>query len=261
MKNYSFLSEQYDSIFHENIKQFYVNICKHHNRKSGRYCLFYPSFGSSEKSEIDFIVYGQAPKGWKPEFTLSPFDERKLLLDAKEFSNTIHEGELNPIDWVNINWSKKTKEGFAENLRVDDYNAFKSLFWNITYKLISDYYKIDRNKPDWSGKIVWSNLMKIAPAERRNPTDLMYEAQLKSCIKLFKQELKEIQPKYAILLTNLSWAESFIKDLVVFDLSGGNNDIEWVGQYGDTLVIVTKRPFQGKSDNFVKEILKIIHHH
>lgn len=251
-KNYSFLSKAYDNLFEENIQNFCDNISKDKNRASREYCLFYPSFGSSEKKDIEFIFYGQAVKGWCPEFNPTNTNYQALLTEAKKFSNITEERMLNPLDWVNIYWSKSTKRKYDEKL-LSDYDTYRSFFWNVTCKLISDYYQIDRNKPDWSSKLMWSNL----PAERKNPDQKMYEAQLEGCVKLFKKELEEIQPKYAIVLTNFSWAEEFVKGLEGFDISK-SEFIEATGYHKKTGVIVSKRPFSGKSDPFAAEILKLM---
>jgi hypothetical protein len=103
--------------------------------------------------------------------------------------------------------------------------------------------------------------MKIAPAARLNPNEAVFDAQIDGSVKLFVQELKEIQPKYAVLLTNLSWAESFVKDLDAIILPK-NKFIEWAGHYLNTLIVVTKRPYpNGPSDKYVDEILKLIRNH
>jgi hypothetical protein len=256
-KLFSFLSKEYDNLFVENIELFYKDNSIKNNYLDHEFSLFYPSFGTDKKEEIDFIIYGQATNGWLPKFSLSPkIDFKKLLNEAKEYSNTIDES--NPLDWVNINWSKTTKEEFINKNVIIDYNVSKSFFWNVAYKLISDYYKIDRNSSKWSGKLAWSNLMKISPAERGNPDEPMKSAQIEGCRKLFFKELEEIQPKYAILLTNLSWAEGFINEIKKINFRE-NSIIEWAGKYEKTLIIVTKRPFQGDSDYYAKEILEFIH--
>jgi hypothetical protein len=125
IRNYRFLSEEYDSFFQKNVEQFCKNISRLNKYNKEKYCLFYPSFGTLEKKVIDFIMYGQAPKGWTPEFKLSKVNKKELLEKAKNWSNTIDKGCLNPIDWVNINWSIKTKERFAKNLEFSTMQAIR----------------------------------------------------------------------------------------------------------------------------------------
>jgi len=258
-KSFSFLSKEYDRLFLKNLEMFCKNISKKESYQNRKFSLFYPSFGTNDK-KIDFVIYGQATKGWTPEFEIDKkINYKKLVDEARIFSNTIGEIERNPLDWVNINWSEKTKKEYNKHKNlIIDYNANRSFFWNVTYKLISDYYdELDRNSPDWSDKLVWSNLMKIAPTERLNPDEVIYSDQLQGCVNLFIQELEEIKPKYAILLTNLNWAKEFIKTITGIPIPS-NDIIEWAGYFKKTLIIITKRPFQGNSDKFVEAILKFI---
>ena len=265
MKIFSFLSKDYDKLFQQNVEKFCANMKRQDSSYAKKeYCLFYPSFGNSVKNQLDFIIYGQAVNGWDNQFKIDSFNGSKLTKNAKEYSNTVDDNENTPLDWVNVNWSSGTKAKFLQTVKrkkhpaVFDYNASKSFFWQVTYKLVSDYHKLSRNNPDWSGKMVWSNLMKIAPKEWANPDDIEFEAQKECSIKLFKKEIEEVNPRFVVLLTNMSWAKPFIKGLEETRVNGKHEFIEWAGSYKKTLIIVTKRPYpNGNSEKCVSEILKI----
>ena len=258
MKDFCFLTAESDSLFKRNLEVFCENMKQKNQVSQKEYCLFYPSFGSSKKEDIDFIIYGQAPKGWQPKFKIfETIDIVDLVKEAREYSNTLDTVQDNPIDWININWSPKTKKSFSGKA-VIDYNAYRSFFWNVTYKLISDYKKLDRKKWDWSKHLVWSNLMKIAPAARTNPNNSEFNAQLEVSKELFLKEIEDINPRFVIFLTNWNWADEFVKDLGIKESKEG----DWIqaqGIFKNTKIIVTDR-IQKKqnSENCVREILELI---
>lgn len=141
------------------------------------------------------------------------------------------------------------------------YSTFRSFFWNVTYKLICSYYELDEDSWDWSRKLVWSNLYKIAPAERKNPNNMECQWQEKLAIDLVKKEIEEIKPKFCIVLTNDSWWQPFRRNLNTHSLQlqiQKKGIVESVEQYKDTKIVVTTRPFKGSSNKHVKEILKLI---
>jgi hypothetical protein len=259
------LSVRYKELCARNIKDFIEKM----NQVEGidpekEYCYFVPSFGDPNKINADFIIYGQAVNGWdkKTRFTLKnaiTAEQLAKIIDfAEEYGNTCDKGDQNPIDWVNTKWSK--------------YGMYRSFFWNVCYKLISDYHGFDREASTWSEKMIWSNLMKIAPLNGGNPNELEFEMQLETSIRLFEQEIRELKPKYAIILTNLSWFEPFIEKLSLQEMAYQSNSeiIEWVGKINHsdskekdsthdgtfTKIIVTHRPNVGNSDNYVNEILR-----
>lgn len=242
------LSETYDDLLTSTAVSFAHRMKNEHPKyHDKRYCLFHPSFGNPAKEPVDFIIYGQALNGsWEPNF--APIDSiaPDIGQKARHWSNTITSGsdEKNPLDWVNLNWSKMSK----------------SFFWQVAYKLVCDYCHGDRNKTDWCEKMVWSNLMKISPAEGGNPKGPEWYAQTNEAVQLFKLELEELTPKFAVLLTNWDWAAPFIQALNPEALRCDDPAalIHWSGDYGGTKVIVTHRPFpNGPSEDYVKALLTI----
>jgi hypothetical protein len=252
--DFSLLSNEYDPLFAANYRAFREKVNGKGDFSDKDYCVIYPSFGTRIKEDIDFIIYGQAPKGWQEIKSSDPIEITKA---ARRFSNTTENNQNNPLDWVNQYWSASTKR--AHNLN-STYSTCRSFFWNVTYKLISDYRGLGRNSPEWCNYMVWSNLIKIAPAHRVNPGDKEIAAQEEHSVKLFKKEIEEITPKYIILLTNKGWAKPFVSASGIKELENSYNPkiIEWVGEYLNTKIVVTTRPFTGSSDNHVEEIRKVI---
>jgi hypothetical protein len=259
---YNKLSNEYDNLFQENIETFNKNC----NSKENEYCVFYPSFGIDRDGICEFLIYGQAVNIWEPNFKpIECKDSSELIKHAYKFSNSFYENEKhNPLDWVNVFWSKntyknevgdsKSKEAFYEPM---DYQVFRSFFWQVTYKTICEYLKLGYNSNDWTKKMVWSNLYKIAPANGGNPNNNEIEWQKEKSFELVKKEIDELKPKFIIVLTNDSWWEEFRKYLNSKSLPIKNEIITSVEKYNDfSKIIVTTRPFSGDSNNHVKAILE-----
>lgn len=250
--SFSLFSNEYLKLFEKNYISFCRNIKKIGNNHyiNKKYNLFFPSCGSSIKNDIQFLIYGQAPNGkWTPQFSVNKQIQKNLISEAENFSNTTNEGEVCPLDWVNKNWSNR-KKGF---------HLSSSFFWNVTYKLINKRINNNVNDEKWCKHLVWSNLMKISNAVGGNPDNIEWTAQLECSKQLFKKEIEEIEPEYAILLTNWSWAENFLKR-DSFNIKKVNNRpfVEAYGKFGKTTIIVTKRPFRGSNNKCVTDILELI---
>jgi hypothetical protein len=80
-------------------------------------------------------------------------------------------------------------------------------------------------------------------------------------IELVKKEIREINPRYCIVITNDSWWEPFRKKLQTKQLTlpkSTDSVIESVETFENTKIIVTTRPFAGSSNIHVEEILKYL---
>lgn len=268
MKLFNSLSDKYDYLFLKNQQEF-INKIKGTDYYAKDYVTFYPSFGVKQTEQIDFVFYGQAVNGWGSWLDENPsIDDVK---DAKQFSNQYpNNTSFTPLDWVNVKWSndelayhvKENPEAatfFTGNEGNKKYRAHRSFFWNTIYKTVADYYKYERGGLEWSKKIVWSNLYKIAP-DGDNPNEFEKESQINSSVELFNQELMELKPKYAILLTNEKWWLPFKERLstVINDVPEHLNLITNYETLGSTKIVVTTRPRIGNGEEHTKQILEII---
>jgi hypothetical protein len=265
MPVYNQLSSDYDKLFLDNLNQFQKGWLKDENPIK-KFDFFYPSFGVKKNEKCDFLIYGQAANGWGSKFVTS---ETKLtksnVKEGIEYSNDcFSEREHTPLDWVNVYWSKNTYKDAIKNSDTAKkfypklkYSVNRSFFWNVVYKLISDYYGLDKEKGDWSKKMVWSNLYKIAPYQK-NPGYDVQELQRKVSIELVKKELEELTPKYCIVMTNEPWWKPFREKLKTSPVKHNNHpQVISVEQYKESKIILTTRPFSGSSDKHVEQILKI----
>jgi len=264
MKPYNQFSEEYNNLYFRNIIEFQKKF-KEISSEDKSFVDFYPSFGIKENERTDFIIYGQAVNGWGSGFNIDEEINYEKIKNSINASNSYYkDNNHNPIDWVNIQWSNtiyndECQDENIKNFYNGSYRTNKSFFWRVTYKLISDYYGLNRAGFEWSKKLVWSNLYKIAP-DGANPSWIEKNLQQPLSAYLIKKEIEEIKPKFCVILTNISWWMPFrevLKSKIV-DFDTPLSEIESVEVYETTKIIITKRPFIGNSDEFVKQILRII---
>src|SRR5438128_2361872 len=147
------LSKKYKELFSESLKSFAKNILATEVDWliEKQFSLFYPSLGKNYSDKCELLVFGQATNGWTPKWFVHEVQKKsdKLVSESINYSSE-DEGKC-PLEWVNEDkyWNSKLSHSF---------------FWNVTYKLVKAHYnKTDEN---WNNIIAWSNLMKIAPADR-----------------------------------------------------------------------------------------------
>lgn len=237
------LSENYNTIFKNTLLSFADNIqaTQYNSLISKSYSIFYPSIGKDYLPSRQLLVYGQATNGWQPKWSIRdiPTKANEIISDSINYSD--EENGKCPLEWINEKWS--------------ECSLFRSFFWNVTYKLVKEKY--NRTDTDWNNIIAWSNLMKIAPSDYGNPDFEERNAQLVCCAKLFKQELEDLKPKNVLLITNLDgWAEPILRLVNIQTEDKKGDYIQALGQYSNTKIIVTRRPFIGRHWPFVNELCK-----
>lgn len=263
-KYYNRFSQEYDLLFIKNITEFQKKKIESGITEE-YYINFYPSFGIKEDCHTDILIYGQAVNGWKSGFDLSEkYDLVELETSVMASNDYLKEEKHSPLDWVNARWSKSIFEKICEDelskqFYKGSYFSYRSFFWNVAIKLVSDYHGFERTSWNWSKNLVWSNLYKISP-EDANPNVYERSLQQPTSIELVRKEIEELNPKICLVLTNLEWWLPFQVGLNSTKMKIGNleDNIVSVEKYNGTTIIVTKRPRFGNSDSFVEEILKAI---
>ena len=268
-KVYNQFSDNYFKLFKDNIEAFQKEAL-FKNIYNKIYVPFYPSFGIKKDENCDFLFYGQAINRWGTEDT--NFDLYSNITDEKIMSSVINSNIFypkdnhSPLDWVNILWDKKSVEQYFKD--EDDFYDYydntckpvcRSFFWNVIYGLVNDYYNFERSSWVWSKKIVWSNLYKIAPGGK-NPNTSEKKCQEEISIKLVRAEIEELNPKFCIIMTNLSWWTPFNNEFRPFEykIPEGLTEIEFWGKLNNTIIIVTKRPPFGNHEKHINQISGLI---
>lgn len=261
---FNHFSDNYNHLYLENIIEFQNNYKAIYSSNKG-YCDFYPTFGVSKNKKCDFLILGQAVNDWRTGFQINDHVGKEKILQSIGLSNQFHNKKNHtPLDWVNVHRDNKTffentQDDFSKTLYNGAYRTWKSFFWKTTYKLICDYYGLERTSWEWSKNLVWSNLYKIAP-HGGNPNNIEKLMQQIKSIELIKTELEELNPKYCIVLTNLNWWKPFGEGLTTRKLEKDNklDKIELCEEFNQTKIIVTKRPRFGSGEEHVRQILEFI---
>ena len=268
-KIYNQFSQEYNELYLRHIHDFQHRYLAE-SPKDEYFVDFYPSFGIKRHEQCDFLVYGQAVNGWGSGFRIKAKVEPSRLQNSIAFSNEYYmEGNHTPLDWVNVQWDNSTFQKYRESKSAQEfykdsgYRCYRSFFWNVVYKVISDYYpSVDREGLEWSKKLVWSNLYKIAP-DGRNPGYYDQIYQRPNAFELVKKEIEELKPKYCLVITNDEWWAPFRTSLKtqVIENKIKSPRIESLEKYKETLIIVTTRPRIGNNELHVRDILNTIKTH
>lgn len=272
MENYNLFSADYKKLFEKGVKSFCSNVLtKEPAFAKTKYDVFYPSCGSHNKNDIQFLFYGQATNGWDQNNLLLPSMNTFQIQKAIEYSNTLDkEGDLSPLDWVNRKWADYKLANFFFPVAYTTINTYRFKKAELHLNEFKKLYRDDSswlNDNSWCKHLVWSNLAKIAPHNGGNPNDTVWEHQSEISKQLFDKEIEEISPPYVILLTNWeSWAKYYLTDDKYLMQEIKNNEmIEAVGfpKFNPEMkIIVVKRQRLEKSyEKWIKatnEILKII---
>lgn len=145
---------------------------------------FYVQIGSEWKENYGLLFVGKATNGWG------------ISSSAEElFADFTNESE-DSLKWV-------------EDQKGDDseYNTSKSAFWRVTENIAHSYFP-----QNWYKYIAWSNLCKVAPTDKGNPSNSEFYKQKDICKKILLTEIDILKPKVVILFTS---------DWDILDLSSG----------------------------------------
>ncbi len=212
--------------------------------KSRSLCCFNAQKGRDYDNNL--MVVGRAVNGWYNEFDLHGLNSELMVESIFNKSN-----ESNcPLKWVEESWGK-----------TEGYNTKSSAFWRVIKKIAQNLNETSSNN-GWASKIVWSNLYKVAPSDKGNPSDSLCDYQFRACNELLLTEIEEYQPSLIIFFTGLNWFNGFLNDMVSLS---SNNEHSWIEAHGilkvnnrDIAIIIAKHP-QGKpEEEMVNEIMQVI---
>ncbi|MCY7409219.1 MAG: hypothetical protein LH473_03025 [Chitinophagales bacterium] len=120
------------------------------------------------------------------------------------------------------------------------------------------------SESNWYSQMAWSNLYKIAKAQKgnANPTDDERAAQQKGSEELLRMKIAELKPKCVFMFVDYWWAKPFLIKLGV-DISKANyksSYVQLISKYRDSRIIVTARPDSRKRgvrlQKFVGKVLE-----
>ncbi|MCF8450207.1 MAG: hypothetical protein K9G49_10095 [Taibaiella sp.] len=224
------------------IQKLYTNKTVYRETKM---CLFNSKKGKDYNGKL--MIIGRAVNGWG--------DPTKNI-DKKAAHNPVF------IDSV-LDYLEKATGNFKEQMIAPDEgyshnsSAFTRLKRSIAHKLIPC------PKSEANCNIVWSNLYKVSPSDKGNPSPKLMELQLPHCINILKMEIEYYQPEVIIFLTSYRnkwwWGKEVIAPLGITNiLPAPLGLVEIAGTYNGKKVVVGQHP-QGKNEAIhLKNILEAL---
>lgn len=200
-------------------------------------CIFFPQWGANypfSKEHCGIMVMGRACNGW-----------HSISQNIDVLFGTSDESIFNRKDqmrWVENSSGNK-----------DGYNTNRSAFWRVTKRIVQCFYP-----NEWSSYIAWSNVCKVAPWEGGNPSNTLYYAQLGSCQKIFKAEIRLFSPKVVVMFTNNSWAADLLKYMnnnqepICLEQLNWDKYKCYIYRINETYFVVSEHP-QGKKEKIHAE--------
>ncbi|MEO8588551.1 MAG: hypothetical protein ABI432_04215 [Flavobacteriales bacterium] len=252
------LSSKYDTLYQQHLRDTYG--------QQHFYTDFYPSIGVPTDKPVDLLVYGQAVGGWQTELDYCHLLPAGRVNESRDYSNDLANSHT-PLDWVNLMWSKHVTEEHIDRRKahVKRYGAYipsRSFFWQVTTYFMQVKFELTEPYWDWADRVVWSNLYKIAPQKDKwhpNPSDEDCVLQRPECVRLVELELKELKPKYCLVLTNDEWWAHFRTGLGTKQVARPTEGpVQSVEQFGATRIVVTKRPYVGRYKEHVQRIMEFV---
>ncbi len=141
-------------------------------------------------SKVKLFVVGRAVNGWNG-----------LNCGTKE---AFAEEADSRFRSEGFRWIADEGECFEElhNIPADGekpYYLSKSAFWRTTNKIWSGLSETNGGR--FTDHIAWSNLYKIAPYEKGNPTTTMCRKQFEACRDILDAEIKAYEPTHILIIT------------------------------------------------------------
>ena len=153
------------------------SVANHSER--GLFACMVPHRGSAYDSG-QFLVVGRATNGWgarHTQFTLAALRDPVERARLAEASAQYH----HPLDWVN------------------EYSRW-SAFWRVARGVAAGVGATEGAGSAWPERLAWSNIYKIAPANRGNPSDALADAQLAPGAALLGHEIATLSPRWVLFL-------------------------------------------------------------
>jgi hypothetical protein len=203
--------------------------------------VFWPMIGHAYQRQL--MVIGKAVNGWIDDVQAveltDPVARENILRAARRTS----EGEESSrMRWVTASWGNP-----------GGYSTARSAFWRHIRAVLAAVDAGSSHDPEWSSRLVWSNLAKLAPAGGGNPGGPLLEVQRRFGPELLKREIEELQPLRVLVLTGRWWFDPFVEALGL-PVEWRTGFVQGVASDGSRRWVIASHP-QGKPRAMTAEII------
>ena len=109
----------------------------------------------------ELMVIGRAVNGWVEKWSPNELLDTNKIKDIVDKTLTsVSDHSDCPMSWVSGLWGNTEAP----------YNTKRSAFWRVIRQVVGHLEIADIDKPDWPSILTWSNLYKVSPWERGNPS-------------------------------------------------------------------------------------------
>lgn len=228
---------EYINLYENLLDEYFLKNTINRFNKNKLYSLLFPVIGSKYK-QGGIMICGRSTNGW----CWDGFKPWKLNQINNKKKRIIHDSiEASKTEWSEEYFNKRSK------------------FWNVTrYHTLKTCNNII-DESHWTKHFAWTNLMKIAPAIKGNPTEKEFNAQVDICVGIIKYEIDFYSPKNLIFITDFNWSFNFIENLG-FEPNKAKSTKYTRGnyRYKKTNIIVTVRPEFKSLEKFNRDVEKLL---
>ena len=217
------LSAEYGHLFTSLLSE----VARARVRRPATQALFWPKVGRLYDGEL--LLVGRAVNGWIDRWR--PADPRSPE-ELAAVARATGEGTVNgcPMGWVADRWGK----------RDGGYDTARSQFWDTVRRVMVGIEPAWAD--DWSSRLAWTTLAKVAPYTGGNPGSASLRAQRGSSgTALLAREVDELAPRRIVAFTDRWWFAPFAAALDV-DLEERAGLVEAVGRRGEQRIVVAVHP-------------------
>lgn len=211
-------------------------------RVSEPLCLFTTHVGRKFNREL--LVCGRAPNGGDPAWTVADVATPKGRQTAIDSTLALRAESPCSMEWITDWWRPDAP-----------YNTARSAFWRVS-RAMTTHFGIAPELPRWSSYLAWTNLYRVAPASRGNPSSRLQRAQLDWCIRAIHEELDGLRPKRLLVMAGSDWAAPFLRSASI-DWQPPSGLLQAWGHWslssgGTVSVVIAKQPERKPHQKFVR---------
>ena len=132
-----------------------------------------------EESPFRLMYVGRAVNGWETNWPEGSIEDLVAQVFAYNF----------------------TMASISETPNQNGYNFNRSGFWQLCKEIM----KLVGEEENWSDRVLWSNLYKVAPFNEGNPNNKLIKETIGRCIQILTYELRFYQPTHVVFVTDDWW--------------------------------------------------------
>lgn len=200
--------------------------------KQAQVTAFWPVRGSAFRAGESLLVIGRAVNGWTDDAVVLGAPEAEMR--ARDVLGQAQRSAWRPSP---LAWLEKDQVG------PNGYRPRRSQFWATARGVASH---LDGTQRDWTDRLAWSNLYKIAPHSGGNPGSLLRRAQHPYSEELLEREVADWRPGRILILAGWWWTKTALPSICRHWPRCSNDPfVEATGSWADVPVVVACHP-QGR---------------